>query len=633
MSSSFNGLTNAGFLQLNLERAVSERSQAIERLSSGLRLNNASDDSAGLALSQNFDVTSRLYRRAMLNISDGISITNQASSALDEMKLILTRLQELAVQGSNTSMTSAQRQAFDAEAQALVTEYTRIKESTKFNSTRIFATTPTTTTIQVGPNIADQISFTIGASEQYVGWNADVTVETYTGTFNAAVSYVHGMVSTEAASLATADINGDSYEDAITRLDDYIFIALGNADGTFKATTTKLLSIASQTSVDIQLGDVDGDGKTDIVTSSRQSGSVGMLTVFLGNGDGSFDGAIHNDLSRPVYDLQLGDFTGDGKLDVIYNDELFSNTVRLATGDATGVFVDSGAKYTGSVTGVVAADLDGDSDKDLVLTVSGGPARVLLSNGNGTFLAPVTYTTTFYSDPKLIDVNGDNKLDLILGQTGALGVMLGNGTGSFKALVSFSAYGGLAESIASGDVDVDGKVDLVTKIGGAILTYVGNGDGTFKAPTSRVADSGVGDIAVSDLDNDGAADAFGVATTALSVWLGNSNFSIVTKPFTILTRLEAEAALTLFTKNMAFVETERATVNAAQSRLEVAFSLSESLTLQFEGAAAKIREVDVATEVTNYTVARMKVLAGTAILAQANLQPQTVLSLLEGALG
>lgn len=119
--------------QRQLGRVSSAVETTYERLSSGSRINRASDDAAGLAISTGLSTRSRLYSRALLNVSDGISLLNVAESATESLSTVVTRIRELAEQAANGNYSATQRKAIDKEAQALRAEFNRIKESTTFN--------------------------------------------------------------------------------------------------------------------------------------------------------------------------------------------------------------------------------------------------------------------------------------------------------------------------------------------------------------------------------------------------------------------------------------------------------------------------------------------------------------------
>lgn len=119
--------------QRQLGKVSSAVESTYERLSSGSRINRASDDAAGLAISTGLSNRSRLYTRALLNVSDGISLLNVAESATESLSTVITRIRELAEQSANGNYSAAQRKAIDKEAQALRLEFKRIKESSNFN--------------------------------------------------------------------------------------------------------------------------------------------------------------------------------------------------------------------------------------------------------------------------------------------------------------------------------------------------------------------------------------------------------------------------------------------------------------------------------------------------------------------
>jgi flagellin len=127
---------NSNIAALNAQRglasATSSLSTNFTRLSSGLRINKASDDAAGLAIVADLNVDKKIYTQGVRNINDGISYLNIAEGAVGELKNILFRLRELSTQSSNGTLGSAQRQALNSESEALIEEYSRILEVTEF---------------------------------------------------------------------------------------------------------------------------------------------------------------------------------------------------------------------------------------------------------------------------------------------------------------------------------------------------------------------------------------------------------------------------------------------------------------------------------------------------------------------
>ncbi len=135
--------------QRQLTKGQNTLSTVFERLSSGQRINRASDDAAGLAIADSLRADARVHAAAMRNISDGVSLLNIMDSALESQAGILTRLQELAEQAANGVYSSEQRSALNTEYQSLVREFGRIGDSTKFNDIDLLGG-ETTISLQAG---------------------------------------------------------------------------------------------------------------------------------------------------------------------------------------------------------------------------------------------------------------------------------------------------------------------------------------------------------------------------------------------------------------------------------------------------------------------------------------------------
>ena len=119
--------------QRNLNASQSEANVALERLSSGLRINSAKDDAAGLAISTRFQAQITGLNMAQRNANDGISLAQTAEGALDEVTTNLQRIRELAVQSANATNSTSDRQALNQEVQQRIAEINRIASQTSFN--------------------------------------------------------------------------------------------------------------------------------------------------------------------------------------------------------------------------------------------------------------------------------------------------------------------------------------------------------------------------------------------------------------------------------------------------------------------------------------------------------------------
>ena len=147
--------------QRNLGRTQGELATSMERLSSGLRINSAKDDAAGLAISDRMTSQIRGLNQAARNANDGISLAQTAEGAMQESTNILQRMRELSVQAANATNSSADRGALQSEVNQLKSEMNRISQSTTFNGLRILDGSFVSQQFQVGPNANETIGVSI----------------------------------------------------------------------------------------------------------------------------------------------------------------------------------------------------------------------------------------------------------------------------------------------------------------------------------------------------------------------------------------------------------------------------------------------------------------------------------------
>ncbi|WP_028839339.1 flagellin [Thermomonas fusca] len=155
-------IINTNVMSLNSQRNLTTNNASlgttIQRLSSGLRINSAKDDAAGLAISERFTTQIRGLNQAARNANDGISLAQTAEGALGEIGNNLQRIRELAVQSRNATNSTSDRQALDAEVQQLKAEIQRVSEQTSFNDTKLLDGSFTAQAFQIGANQGQVIS-------------------------------------------------------------------------------------------------------------------------------------------------------------------------------------------------------------------------------------------------------------------------------------------------------------------------------------------------------------------------------------------------------------------------------------------------------------------------------------------
>jgi len=161
---------NTNVASLNAQRNVAKSQEglatSLQRLSTGLRINSAKDDSAGLAISERFSSQIRGLNQAARNANDGISLVQTAEGALTEVGNNLQRIRELAVQASNGTNTQVDRDALNAEVTQLKSEIQRVSEQTNFNGTKLLDGSFSGVAFQVGANAGETITIASIANTQ-----------------------------------------------------------------------------------------------------------------------------------------------------------------------------------------------------------------------------------------------------------------------------------------------------------------------------------------------------------------------------------------------------------------------------------------------------------------------------------
>ena len=186
---------NTNMLSLNAQRNLtssqSSLATALQRLSSGLRINSAKDDAAGLAISERFTAQIRGLNQAVRNANDGISLAQTAEGAMAEVTNNLQRIRELAVQSANATNSASDRASLQAEVDQLLEEIDRVASQTSFNGTALLDGTFTSAVFQVGANEGETITVavTVDATTATLGVDA-VDIATDEASAGAAITLV-----------------------------------------------------------------------------------------------------------------------------------------------------------------------------------------------------------------------------------------------------------------------------------------------------------------------------------------------------------------------------------------------------------------------------------------------------------
>lgn len=290
---------NTNYLSLvaqgNLQKSQSALGSAIERLSSGMRINSAKDDAAGQAIANRFTANIKGLTQATRNANDGISIAQTTEGALNEINNNLQRIRELSVQAANGTNSASDLQSIQEEITQRLNEIDRVSEQTQFNGVKVLAK-DTALSIQVGANDGETISINlkeINSTELSVRTFSVAGPEGTTAAANtAAVNAVSDKTVTAASTaVVAADISGKSYE------------SLGYATATAAAASTTIVSdangnlfakIAASTASASTLRDGLQDG--DVMYIALDASDISVTA----NGTASIaDGAL--DLSKATF--------------------------------------------------------------------------------------------------------------------------------------------------------------------------------------------------------------------------------------------------------------------------------------------------------------------------------------------
>lgn len=668
--------------QRSLASATDNVSKAFERLSSGQRINRASDDAAGLAISSSLNFDTRIYSQALRNVSDGISALSIASGALGQLEAITTRQLELAEQAANGTYSYKQRKALDTEAAALTAEYNRILDTTTFNGIRLFDLDQNLS-IQVGRGSNAILDVSIG--DKLARAIGDGTF-TYSGTY--------GRVDTggETKSLVLADIDGDGVDELITAGSEYgipssgaTFVYQNNGDGTFalsRSYPTDADGVNAGMSTSVSAGDINGDGYLDLVVGGYVSSATqyGWIDVLLNDGTGSFTIARSyapraGAPNCSTGSVSLTDLNGDGAADMVaMGNETGSGWTAVYMNDGHGSFTSTEIFLppTGNASinfGMSTGDVNGDGAQDIAVTTTvailGGYTYIYLNNGDGTFAYSRSYA--FDGDQAragaLGDVNGDGRADMITAGftagawiTPRLAVRLANPDGTFSAATTFTAISPTADtlirSLAAEDLNGDGAADIVAsgyvdaaRDTGLTLVYLSNGNGTFAFSRSYASqDNGVtqgqsNSVAVGDINGDDVPDLAvggyqyqGIYTySATTVYTANvTDRTCKVLEYDLTTQQTARHALTAYQSQLSRITGELGSIGAYMSRLDVAARVLSTTRENYQSASSRITDADMAE--TAAELVRSQVLQQTAsrVLSLANVGPRLVLDLLKG---
>ncbi|QEW07741.1 flagellin N-terminal helical domain-containing protein [Nitrincola iocasae] len=656
---------NSNIMSLNaqnqLSKSQSAQQSAMERLTSGKRINGAKDDAAGLAISNRMSSQIRGLDQAVRNANDGISMIQTAEGALEESTNILQRMRELSIQSANGTYSEGNRSTLNAEVKQLVSELDRIAETTSFNGQNILDGSLGKTALQVGSEANQTIEFSIGKMDaKTLGMGS-----TSADVMGAATTLV---ADTTALTKDSININGQSilatgetWTGGTDEFGDLIEKINTNVRGVTASTYAETTATSAGTGVLVEGTD------TLTITLNKLDGTTAAVSV---TGTEDMEGLVAkiNEEGGGLLAASVGD---DGKLTISAE-----NVAGITMTDVVGA------------TGTLA-----DATASITLTSDDGEAVIVERGSVGDTATLAAFGYRENNDPGVIEGAAAGAGTLASGDVTINGVKVGAGDGatlqdtvnainavSSETAVKATAFSSVEIDVsaktgahAAADFHLNGEIinsgadidALVTNINavssdtGVTATLEGNylrlegdvsqikfGDATgvsdSGAALAAAIDAG-GSVTVADaaggvkLTSDSGSpisvdvNANGATVTGLldANTTANGKFGAAVNSIDISTAAGAQKAIGIIDNALDTVNNLRGDLGAVNNRLEFTMNNLSSISQNVSAARSRIEDADFAVESANLSRSQVLQQAGTAMLAQANAQPQQVLSLLQ----
>jgi len=290
---------NTNVSSLNAQRNLSSSSMdlatSLQRLSSGLRINSAKDDAAGLAISERMTTQIRGMNVAMRNANDGVSLAQTAEGSLDSVSSSLQRIRELAVQSANATNSASDRSALDAEAQQLKSEINRVATQTNFNGVKLLDGSFTNQTFQVGANSGETISVSgiVNAKSSNLGSTDIATVDALAATANS-ITVTAGDFTIEDSAGVAVDVGGFITGADATATATIVASEINKISGetgvfaTIDSTTPTIVTLTSDHAIDVATSGTAVVANTGFATSSDATATtVGFDSLDISSAGGA----------------------------------------------------------------------------------------------------------------------------------------------------------------------------------------------------------------------------------------------------------------------------------------------------------------------------------------------------------
>jgi len=596
--------------QNSLRTTSLNSTSAMERLSSGIRINSAKDDAAGLAISTRMTANIRGLGAAIRNANDGISLTQTAEGGLSSIGDNLQRIRELAVQSANTGNSVSDRAALNTEARQLVSEIDRIANNSQFNGINLLDGSFQNQSLQVGAgnDANDRISISIGSAKVSalgIGSNSSFSKTLNTGTVVTTDKLLEGQLSINGAKIGASESDGVSFASAdgsaIAKAA-AINAASGLTGVTAKVNATAKAAASAATSF-------KGTAAGDVLINGVDIGAIQATSVVLTGTPTTDEQLLQNAISRgtqvaAAINAKTSQTGVTAIAETVTGVDTIAGRVRLAAADGRNITVTT-TKNGAAETGLAATT----------------PTTVAAS-------AAVSVGTA-------IAAGGITINDIAIGEvtvTTGSSIAADHSAKIAAAINAKMAETGVYASVAS-------SVITLNSANGQSIKVAANAVANFTAATTAAAvstpatqtpETTTSTITLSTNGDKGivVGGTTGASFTGQKVGFNASVLSS-SGGVDLSTSAGSIAALSVLDKAINTVTDSRASMGAYQNRLTASISNLEVTSMNLQASRSRILDTDYAKETTKLAKAQIIQQAATAMLAQANQSAQSVLALLK----
>jgi flagellin len=610
-------------------------SVTIERLSSGMRINSARDDAAGQAISNRFTSQQNGLAQAQRNTGDGLSLVDSAGSALDEVNNRLQRIRQLTVQGLSGTYSQEDTDSIQAEINLNLKEINRLNSTSSFNGIKLLDGSAGRVGIQVGANDNQKIGVNLatGFSVDALGLE-DFVISGISGNVTAVPSLkglaLNMSLSSSAITVSyPSDTNSPQLVQSTTSAQQYIqstdndgkpsyYLASVNAQWD-TASATGTVSIAKSTTVPLY----------------REVDTVAARTITAVNYQDSSGAALSN-TPAPALTVDNGQYYIEQD-DVYYPATLSFGSTGAVTAKMTAAPSKVDSDFTTLPTAVTATPTIATSSATLSFidgnnnAVATSDARLLKTNTNQYVMEVDNGGGSYqYYNATVTATSDGSQNSLEIKATSATSI------NSFNTVTSVSGTSTITLDPTNVDVrytDAAGvRSNDVLRLDSDGNYYMGVSNGKeSKTATFATEDSAPGTMMVKTLKGVGDVQIYYIANvSSVTDTSTNQTTTTVAEVGDEIRLKHPDDPLATLDRAIARVDSQRSELGATANRLSSAQNLQSMSTTNLASARSRIEDADYATEVSALTRAQIVQQASSSVLAKANLEPQQVLTLLQG---